>query len=50
MALIFQLIFLNTNLTIRKFVGMAMQYTGTGAKALLTPSQMKKFNKQICNK
>ena len=41
---------LNTNLTMMKFVGMAMQYTGTGASALLTPNQMKRFSRQICRK
>lgn len=39
-----------TNLTMRKLVGIATQYTGTGASTALTPNQMKRFSKVICRR
>ena len=42
--------FRNTNLTMRKLVGIATQYTGTGASTALTPNQMKRFSNVICRR
>jgi hypothetical protein len=41
-------LYLKTNLTNRKFTGMAIENTGMGAKALEKPNQRNKFSKLRC--